>query len=186
MKVRSRASSSSADMITGDGWEKPRHTAKVSGSQINSPKDDLLSTNQFDLLDNNISATSQTRVDQENSAYNINADNSNENKIETPFRKYRQQPIFIKEEDIKETTKNLMSDKIIKNNIRIRQNDGNHTILAADKGTYEAIKLKLTEIGEEFYTYTPLENKPQTVILKNIYGIFTKKEILEEVDSMNI
>ncbi|KAH0534903.1 hypothetical protein KQX54_009975 [Cotesia glomerata] len=163
-----------------DEWEHPKKPAK---RKLNTTNDESIpvSPNKFNNLETNeIPLTNSTSQHEQ-----VNPDETAGKSDQTvpngadrgQQKSYRQQLIFILGNDIKDTANKLICEEIKSNSFKIRQNNGNHTIQANDKVTYDAIKKRLTSLEMEYYTYTPLENKPQTIVLKNIYGNFDAVDV---------
>ncbi|CAG5078033.1 Similar to ORF1: Nucleic-acid-binding protein from transposon X-element (Drosophila melanogaster) [Cotesia congregata] len=184
-----------ADSLKGesleDEWQAPTKTAKARTSDSNMITETNNRYDTLNLLDpkNNIKLTNTA------SHHTDTISGSSQNAEQPGFDADRGQqdngkplkppPIFIIGEDIKVTSAKITSAGIKKDAVTIKQNRGSHTILAANRSTYDVIKLKLLELKVQFYTYTPKDLKPQTVVLKDIYGNYTADDIKADILEAN-
>lgn len=193
---RSNSESMITDVDDQEGWQTPSKTSKARNSDNNKNPDTY---NRYDALNplnsiKNIKTASMaeqltdsspgTSQGTEQPDTDANRGQQNSGKPLKP------PPIFIIGEDIKETSAKISSAGIKKDAVTIKQNRGSHTILAINRSTYDVIKNKFLELKVQFYTYTPKDLKPQTIVLKHIYGNYSaddiKAEILEANNNINI
>ncbi|CAG5075612.1 Similar to ORF1: Nucleic-acid-binding protein from transposon X-element (Drosophila melanogaster) [Cotesia congregata] len=94
-------------------------------------------------------------------------------------------PIFINGVDINDTINKLTTEGIDKNLFTTYVNKTNLNIISKNHETYDKIKVCFKN-KVEFYTYTKKEDKPITILLKNIAGIFTEQLIQSEINYLNL
>lgn len=153
-----------------DGWEYPRKTVKANKKKTNN---DMQTDNQFDSLLN----APEIIVDQTQDRHTVNSQN-NKSKFKPP-------PIFINGTDIKGTIDILIANGINKELFTIYVNKTNLTVITKCINAYTTIKNTLKG-KTEFYTYTQKDNKPITILLKNIAGNFTEKYISDEITDLQL
>ena len=100
---------------------------------------------------------------------------------ETPAKSSKPPPIVIENQSTKKTIE-LVEEKVKLKDFFIKtKNENKHILYAKNYNDFTKIKEQLNEAKTNYYTYTPREEKLQTVMLKGLDNTFSEKEILEEL-----
>lgn len=176
-----------------NGWTIPRKTAKgelskhsntetsideIPRSKINF--DDLLneSDDSLTIQEDNIIINQKMKI--KDRVYTVNSNNN------TQMR--RPPPIHAKNTSLRIIIDLLLSKNILKEDFQVKQafDPGNVTVFTPKIETFESTKKILLDNNLEYYTYTPRNTKPKSVILKGIKGGFTETDIRNEIEQLNI
>lgn len=170
-------------------WHFPKKISRVN-SRTNS-KEDISTSNSFEGM---------METGDEHTADSQPADAAQQTPTGTKPKASRQHiqpstnkkgkrppPIEIWHDDLFNIVKVLTSSDVPKGSFLINQkNDKVHLIKAINNEVYKKIKLVLTEKNNEFFSYTPLEEKPKNIVLKGIRGNPSEEIVKSEIQSLNL
>jgi len=187
-------------------WQKSRECTQTDGNT--SPN--FESSNRFSLLENdycemeeeidnedNFSLIQKLKKKntgiKENSPQEIRSrKNIIRNNTQSPNRqsksdpKKKPPPINIFHQDPRDTLK-LIKETLGNVTFHIKRiNEYKHTLYINDIDNYNKTKNLLKETNTNFYSFTPKEEKNLTFILKGLNHTFEEKEILWELQNLNI
>lgn len=170
----------------GETWVTPRppKTNKTSSQtnlsvDIDNIKPSTTLTNAFDALKNSIDDSAIASTSQETEETTLN----NKQCPTATKKSPRPPPIHTYDTNVNQLSSLFVANNITKGTFSIRDyNDKSSTIHAKEKAVFDNIKQLLQDSKIQFFTYTQRDNKPKSLIIKGITGIFTEDYILEEIN----
>lgn len=168
-------------------WELPKNPArpKTAGATATS----IEHANSFEALAANENTMDYEQeagcsADRSETQNNISEENNNRTK------KIRPPPIHITNTNIKDTITLLTTNNLKKGDYQLKQVSNAEkpttTVYTNELEHYEKILGIVSNENKQFYTYTPKNKKPKSIILKGVNGGFAADAILEELDSLNL
>ena len=156
-------------------WELPKKTTKFNTKPPNEQAP-AYENNRFQLLSNEIDMD----VEDNTPIIGSTATNTNSKIIKQP-------PIYTVNTDINALIVDIATASIPKSAFIIKETSkNNHIIYASTADHYKTITDLLINNKTQFYTYTPKNLKPKSIIIKGIRGNFTIDAIKQEISDLNI
>lgn len=121
--------------------------------------------------------TKQTNID------NTRTQNNNKPVGKTNIQKLP--PLHIHNQNIKDTVQLVKGAKIDNFEIR-RVNNNKHSLITNSIEDYEQIKNIFKEVNTNYFTFTPKDHKPKTIILKGLNEDEEVNEIKKSIENFNI
>lgn len=170
----SRDHSSPQDGATNQDWIQPRKTFKPSTNASDSSKISIPENRYNPLLDDELELDENTPNEQPNNSI-------------PKTKTYKPPPIYTINSNINTIINTILEHGIPKNEFLVKENDSNyHTIFTNKLQHHKDIMDRLTEKTVQFYTYTPKEEKPKSILLKGIKGNFSEDDIIQEISDLNL
>ncbi|KAK0169317.1 hypothetical protein PV328_012209 [Microctonus aethiopoides] len=157
-------------------WRLAKKTCKLNKSQ------DSINTNESEtLLQDNGNIYEHLLSTQEDENGEINIQNTQ------PRNNNKPPPIYGTGTNMKKVIELFSIGEITKNKFHLKQQkEENIIIFAHDYTTYDTIKDILVKNNVQFFTYTPKNRRPKSLILKGIRGEPEAEDIKNEINSMNL
>lgn len=166
-----------------DGFTSPNKTGRI---QKTNSQQNLNLSNRFQPLytqsqDESNASSSGTRPRTPSVEPNRATNNTRSRGKRTP------PPIHVMGSSLKIIISTLINNKINKNKFSTKEVGNNVcTIFAFDIDQYKEIVKILIDLKWEFYTYTPREEKPKTLVLKGVRGGYDEIDVKTEIESLNL
>lgn len=175
-----------------DGWKMPKHPISKRHARASTSSTLPTQRNQYEALSDD-----ETDMEQGSETENP-SDNPTDATIRRPQKKReRPPPIYVTGSSmtmvinlIKDTgtpkTEFLVREIVDANDEPASKEQSKHNIYVKQIDHFVKIKNALKEKGIQFYTYTPKETKPKTLLVKGIRGAFSTDEIKQELVELGL
>lgn len=167
--------STSNGQLPSDEWTKPKRPVKRRSSAFATDnKNPIQHDNKFLSLSDNSDMEEDTLTDDETNIPRT-----------IISKRHKPPPLYITKSSMKDIISIMNALELTKKDITILESNANeiltHTIYANNQEHHTKIREALGAKKLEFFTYTPKNEKPKSLILKGVKGYFSAEDIKSEL-----